>query len=90
MNDSRLPVNRIIGERKLGRIWGLNEEGEFNNVWKEMDGIENLWNIMGEPRFCSHVSWLTKAGNLGLCRFYSKHLALRGSSELSFHFPIFT
>ncbi|KAI6115931.1 FAD/NAD(P)-binding domain-containing protein [Pisolithus sp. B1] len=50
-------------------IWGLNEEGELNSVSREVGGhgpdadkVAGLWSLMG---------------NLAMCRFFSKHVALQ-------------
>ncbi|TFK35113.1 hypothetical protein BDQ12DRAFT_635350 [Crucibulum laeve] len=42
-------------------IWGLNSEGETSGIWRDM-GYKGLWYMMG---------------NLAMCRFHSKHLALQ-------------
>ncbi|KAI0917747.1 hypothetical protein AcV7_007077 [Taiwanofungus camphoratus] len=55
---------RIIGEElgsKVGPIWGVDEEGEQNGTWRYL-GVPNLWCMMG---------------NLAMCRFFSKPLALQ-------------
>ncbi|KAF9237573.1 FAD/NAD(P)-binding domain-containing protein [Melanogaster broomeanus] len=53
---------------KIQPIWGLDEEGELNSAYREIGGrgkkgkeLAGLWCMMG---------------NLALCRFHSKHLAL--------------
>jgi cation diffusion facilitator CzcD-associated flavoprotein CzcO len=46
---------------KLNPVWGLDDEGEFNAIWRP-SGHENFW-FMG--------------GNLAMCRYYSKRLALQ-------------
>ncbi|KAI6046382.1 FAD/NAD(P)-binding domain-containing protein [Pisolithus marmoratus] len=50
-------------------IWGINDEGELNSVSREIGGrgrsaekVAGLWSLMG---------------NLAMCRFFSKHLALQ-------------
>ncbi|KAG6326957.1 hypothetical protein ID866_12132, partial [Astraeus odoratus] len=49
-------------------IWGVNEEGEINSAWREIGGrgpegkkLAGLWSMMG---------------NLAMCRFHSKHMAM--------------
>ncbi|KIM52907.1 hypothetical protein SCLCIDRAFT_140112 [Scleroderma citrinum Foug A] len=49
--------------------WGLNEEGETPALWREIGGrgpeskkLAGLWSILG---------------NLALCRFHSKHIAMQ-------------
>ncbi|KAH6909258.1 flavin-containing monooxygenase [Coprinopsis sp. MPI-PUGE-AT-0042] len=57
-------LSKICGTEvaeSCSQIWGLDEEGEIRGVWKEL-GPEGLWNMMG---------------NLGVCRFHSRHLALQ-------------
>ncbi|PFH45798.1 hypothetical protein AMATHDRAFT_71076 [Amanita thiersii Skay4041] len=64
LGEPRDGVRRICGDEiadKCTPIWGLDEEGEFNGVWKEI-GIKNLWYMMG---------------SLGQGRFHSKHVALQ-------------
>lgn len=46
---------------KLKDVWGLNEEGEWRTIWQNS----------GHPGFWYH------GGNLALCRFYSRLLALQ-------------
>ncbi|CCL99977.1 uncharacterized protein FIBRA_02002 [Fibroporia radiculosa] len=46
---------------KLGPIWDLTPEGEERGAWRWL-GVPNLWFMMG---------------NLAMCRFHSKHLALQ-------------
>ncbi|KAM6504081.1 hypothetical protein JOM56_001024 [Amanita muscaria] len=64
LGDSRDGIRRICGDdvaAKCPPIWGLDEEGEFQGVWREI-GVPNLWYMMG---------------NFGLARIHSKHLALQ-------------
>ncbi|TDL21408.1 FAD/NAD(P)-binding domain-containing protein [Rickenella mellea] len=61
--DAREPARRLIGDKladKLLRVWGLNDEGEINSVWR-WSGVSGLYFMMG---------------NFALCRFHSKHVAL--------------
>ena len=46
---------------KLKDVWGLNEEGEWRTIWQNS----------GHPGFWYH------GGNMALCRFYSRLLALQ-------------
>ena len=46
---------------QLKEVWGLDEEGELQSVWRRS----------GHPGF-----WLA-GGNLALCRYYSRMLALQ-------------
>lgn len=46
---------------KVGDVWGFNDEGEMRTIWQRS----------GHPGFWFH------GGNLALCRFYSKTLALQ-------------
>jgi hypothetical protein len=46
---------------QLKEVWGLDEEGELRSVWRRS----------GHPGF-----WLA-GGNLALCRYYSRMLALQ-------------
>lgn len=80
--DARSGIRRVCGDAiadKCKTIWGLNAEGEINGAWRDL-GIPNLWYMMGEeyrrpPSCVSHRIGYT--GNLALCRFHSKHVALR-------------
>jgi hypothetical protein len=62
--DARDTIRRICGSSvaaQCSRIWGMDQEGEMNGCWRDL-GVEGLWYMVG---------------NLALCRFHSKHLALR-------------
>ncbi|KII91612.1 hypothetical protein PLICRDRAFT_38413 [Plicaturopsis crispa FD-325 SS-3] len=62
--EARDPMRRICGDEvadQCKRIWGLDKEGELNGCWRDV-GIPNMWFMMG---------------NLALCRFHSKHIALQ-------------
>lgn len=55
---------RIFGDEVADRVknvWGFDEEGELRTMWRRT-GHEGLW-FMG--------------GNLALCRYYSRMLALQ-------------
>jgi len=62
--DARDPIRKICGDEigdKCTPLWGLDEEQEILGTCRYV-GIPNLWVMMG---------------NLALCRFHSKHLALQ-------------
>ena len=62
--NMRTQAQAIFGDEvahRVGNVWGLNEEGEFRNIWQR-SGHPGLW-FMG--------------GNLALCRYYSRILALQ-------------
>ncbi|KAJ3571074.1 hypothetical protein NP233_g3990 [Leucocoprinus birnbaumii] len=64
LGNARDGVREICGDTvadNCSAIWGMDEEGELNGVWRSM-GFDGLWYMMG---------------NLALCRFYSKHIALQ-------------
>ena len=46
---------------KVKRIWGLDSSGEPRGAWRDI-GVDNLWCMMG---------------NLAMCRYHSRHVALR-------------
>ncbi|KAM5342171.1 hypothetical protein ACJ41O_015202 [Fusarium nematophilum] len=46
---------------KVGDVWGFNQEGEFRTIWQNS----------GHPGFWFH------GGNLAICRYFSKFLALQ-------------
>jgi hypothetical protein len=42
-------VRQICGDDiadKTREVWGLNEEGELNGVWRD-SGVERMWIMMG-------------------------------------------
>ncbi|KDR78644.1 hypothetical protein GALMADRAFT_244116 [Galerina marginata CBS 339.88] len=62
--DTRHSLRKLFGDEvadKSTQIWGLTEEGELSGCYRDF-GYEGLYNIQG---------------NLALCRFYSKTLALQ-------------
>ncbi|KAF8893477.1 hypothetical protein BD779DRAFT_1506493 [Infundibulicybe gibba] len=64
IGNARDGLIKLVGEsvgKNLKPIWGLNEEGEINGVWRDL-GVPGLWSMIG---------------NLALCRFHSKHVALQ-------------
>ncbi|KIK03022.1 hypothetical protein K443DRAFT_677178 [Laccaria amethystina LaAM-08-1] len=64
LTDAHYGIRRICGDGvadKCKPLWGMDEEGEINGCWKDL-GVPGLWYIMG---------------NLALCRFYSKTIALQ-------------
>ncbi|EPS95850.1 FAD/NAD-binding domain-containing protein [Fomitopsis schrenkii] len=57
-------IQRVVGDEIAARIhpiWNLTEEGEQQASWRWL-GVPNLWYMLG---------------NLALCRYHSKHLALQ-------------
>lgn len=55
---------KILGEelgRRVKPIWGLDSSGEPKGVWRDI-GIDNLWSMLG---------------NLIMCRYHSRHVALQ-------------
>ena len=66
IGDPRDEYKKILGEElggKVKQIWGLDKSGEPKGVWRDI-GIENLWSMMG---------------NFAMCRYHSRHVALRES-----------
>ncbi|KAF7378261.1 Flavin-containing monooxygenase [Mycena sanguinolenta] len=64
LGNARDGVRKVCGDAvgdKCKPIWGLNEEGEINGAWRDL-GVPGLWYMIG---------------NLALCRFHSKHVALQ-------------
>ncbi|KAH8092245.1 hypothetical protein BXZ70DRAFT_465945 [Cristinia sonorae] len=62
--DQRDAIRPIVGDAvadKMPKIWGLNDEGELNGVWREL-GTDGLWYMIG---------------NFAWARFFSKHVALQ-------------
>ncbi|KAF8069230.1 hypothetical protein FPV67DRAFT_1669244 [Lyophyllum atratum] len=64
LGDSREHLRKVCGDEvtaTLKPLWGLDEEGEINGVWRDL-GVQGIWSMLG---------------NLALCRFHSKHVALQ-------------
>lgn len=62
--NMRTQTRMIFGDEvadKVGDIWGFNEEGEMRVIWQDS----------GHPGFWFH------GGNLAMCRYYSRLLALQ-------------
>lgn len=62
--NMRTQARLIFGDEvadRVGDVWGLNAEGEFRTIWQR-SGHPGFW-FMG--------------GNLALCRYYSRLLALQ-------------
>ncbi|KAH7462744.1 hypothetical protein FOMA001_g18302 [Fusarium oxysporum f. sp. matthiolae] len=62
--NMRTQTRAIFGDEvanKVGDVWGFNNEGEMRTIWQKS----------GHPGFWFH------GGNLALCRYYSKLLALQ-------------
>jgi hypothetical protein len=73
--DYREGFKKILGEElggKVKRIWGLDSEGESRGAWRDI-GIDNLWCMMG---------------NLAMCRYHSRHVALREFLSSCFSFAV--
>ncbi|OAX42249.1 FAD/NAD(P)-binding domain-containing protein [Rhizopogon vinicolor AM-OR11-026] len=67
--DLRDSVRLVCGEevaKKVGLMWGMDDEGELRSVWKD-SGHEGLW---------------IAAGNLSRARIHSMHLALQIKASL--------
>ncbi|KAJ0109390.1 hypothetical protein J7T55_000315 [Diaporthe amygdali] len=67
--NMRTQARGIFGDKvadKLGDIWGLDESGEFRALWRNS----------GHPGFWFH------GGNLAICRYYSRVLALQIKAQL--------
>jgi len=62
--DYRDVFRKILGEElggKVKEIWGLDAAGEVRGAWRDI-GVDKLWCMMG---------------NLAMCRYHSRHVALR-------------
>ncbi|KAF3763245.1 FAD/NAD(P)-binding domain-containing protein [Cryphonectria parasitica EP155] len=67
--NMRTQARAIFGDEvadKLGDIWGFDEEGEFRALWRNS----------GHPGFWFH------GGNLAICRYYSRVVALQIKAQL--------
>ena len=68
--DYRDGFRKILGKDlggKVKQIWGLDDECEPRGAWRDV-GIDKLWCMMG---------------NLAMCRYHSRHVALREFVPLS-------
>jgi len=64
LDDYRGGLKKILGEElgsKVKQIWGLDDSGEPRGAWRDI-GVDNLWCMIG---------------NLAMCRYHSRHVALR-------------
>ena len=64
LGDYRDGFRKILGGElgdKVKQIWALDGDGEPRGAWRDV-GIDNLWCMMG---------------NLAMCRYHSRHVALR-------------
>ena len=69
IGNARDGYEKILGEElgsKVKQIWGLDSTGELKGVWRDI-GVDNLWSM---------------TGSLALCRYYSRHVALRKFSSV--------
>lgn len=67
--NMRTQARIIFGDEladRVGDIWGWDEEGEMRTIWRES----------GHPGFWFH------GGNLAMCRYYSRVLALQIKARL--------
>ncbi|KAJ4387398.1 hypothetical protein N0V93_007989 [Gnomoniopsis smithogilvyi] len=67
--NMRTQAQGIFGDKvseRLKDVWGIGEDGEFRALWKQS----------GHPGFWYH------GGNLAICRYYSKVLALQIKAQL--------
>lgn len=76
-------ISKICGPEvaaKMGKIWGLDEEGEICGAWRDT-GVPGMWYMMGMHTvltpLCPFLIGNELTGNLALARFHSKHVALR-------------
>lgn len=67
--NMRTQARGIFGDEiadSLGDVWGIGEDGEFRHLWRHS----------GHPGFWYH------GGNLAICRYFSKVLALQIKAQL--------
>lgn len=51
--DAREPVRKLCGDEvadKVNRVWGLNDDGEVNSVWRWC-GVPGLYFMIGVLRY---------------------------------------
>jgi len=61
LGDPREQIRKVCGDEvadKCKAIWGLDEEGELNGVWRDL-GVPGLWYMMGEFAWVFEGSKLT-------------------------------
>ncbi|KAL1746643.1 hypothetical protein HDZ31DRAFT_81031 [Schizophyllum fasciatum] len=64
IGEVRNAIRRVCGDEltsRVKKIWGLDEEGELQGCYRDL-GLRGMFCMMG---------------NLALCRFHSKHVALQ-------------
>ena len=64
--DYRDGFRKILGVGlgdKVKKIWDLDSDSEVRGAWRDI-GVDNLWCMIG---------------NLAMCRYHSRHVALRES-----------
>ncbi|GJE89306.1 Flavin-containing monooxygenase [Phanerochaete sordida] len=69
-DDARVPIRQLVGAdvgAKIPPIWGLNEEGELRGPFRELEGLPNMWLMMG---------------NFFWGRFFSKMVAMQIKAKL--------
>lgn len=76
-------MREILGPEagaRLKPIWGLDAEGEIQGAWRDI-GLPHLWCMIGKPFLFlegkKNYDAQLNVGNFALCRFHSKHVALR-------------
>jgi len=75
LGDYRDGFKKILSEElgsKVKPVWGLDGDGEVRGAWRDI-GVDNLWCM---------------TGNLAMCRYHSRHLALREFFPLVLHFVV--
>ncbi|EKM50786.1 uncharacterized protein PHACADRAFT_130256 [Phanerochaete carnosa HHB-10118-sp] len=58
-DDARAPIRKLVGDdvgAKIPPLWGLNEEREPRGVWRENEGLPNMWIMMGNIFFSRYFS----------------------------------
>jgi len=64
LGDYRDGFRKLLSEElggKLKPMWGLDDDGEPRGAWRDI-GVDRLWCMMG---------------NLAMCRYHSRHVALQ-------------
>ena len=64
LGDYRDGLKKILNKElgsKVKQIWGLDGDNELRGAWRDI-GVDNMWCM---------------TGNLAMCRYYSRHVALR-------------
>ena len=71
-------INRCCGNLiGLQDVWGFDEEGELRTMWRYVSPQKGVGSANSRCRRTGHPGFWFFGGNLALCRYYSRMLALQ-------------